>query len=207
MIGKEGNSKLTVDKYTGHDLQNKDEMTINGASIGVSIGNNSSRLSNIGISSENRDKQGITRNTVIGDVEIGQASGDPINRDRAKANEITKDTHSKTNVNVESQTLDYLANPEKFKQDLDIAILEGQITADGAIKKIENIVNGRKNSDIGDPEIRKFEDMKDYYLRAKTAPDIDLLDFVGLGKKCLTPVTIACVDSATTFFLRSPPAL
>ena len=183
IIGKEGNSKLTVDKYTGHDLQNKDEMTINGASIGVSIGNNSSRLSNIGISSENRDKQGITRNTVIGDVEIGQASGDPINRDRAKANEITKDTHSKTNVNVESQTLDYLANPEKFKQDLDIAILEGQITADGAIKKIENIVNGRKNSDIGDPEIRKFEDMKDYYLRAKTAPDIDLLVKADLSDK------------------------
>jgi len=183
IIGKEGNSKLTVDKYTGHDLQNKDEMTINGASIGVSIGNNSSRLSNIGISSENRDKQGITRNTVIGDVEIGQASGDPINRDRAKANEITKDTHSKTNVNVESQTLDYLVNPEKFKQDLDIAILEGQITADGAIKKIENIVNGRKNSDIGDPEIRKFEDMKDYYLRAKTAPDIDLLVKADLSDK------------------------
>ena len=183
IIGKEENSKLTVDKYTGHDLQNKDEMTINGASIGVSIGNNSSRLSNIGISSENRDKQGITRNTVIGDVEIGQASGDPINRDRAKANEITKDTHSKTNVNVESQTLDYLANPEKFKQDLDIAILEGQITADGAIKKIENIVNGRKNSDIGDPEIRKFEDIKDYYLRAKTAPDIDLLVKADLSDK------------------------
>ena len=183
IIGKEGNSKLTVDKYTGHDLQNKDEMTINGASIGVSIGNNSSRLSNIGISSENRDKQGITRNTVIGDVEIGQASGDPINRDRAKANEITKDTHSKTNVNVESQTLDYLANPEKFKQDLDIAILEGQITADGAIKKIENIVNGRKNSDIGDPEIRKFEDIKDYCLRAKTAPDIDLLVKADLSDK------------------------
>ena len=126
IIGKEGNSKLTVDKYTGHDLQNKDEMTINGASIGVSIGNNSSRLSNIGISSENRDKQGITRNTVIGDVEIGQASGDPINRDRAKANEVTKDTHSSTNINVESQTIEYATNPEKFIEDFDFAIFGGK---------------------------------------------------------------------------------
>ena len=126
IVGKEGNSKLTVDKYTGHDLQNKDEMTINGASIGVSIGNNSSRLSNIGISSENRDKQGITRNTVIGDVEIGQASGDPINRDRAKANEVTKDTHSSTNINVESQTIEYATNPEKFIEDFDFAIFGGK---------------------------------------------------------------------------------
>ena len=126
IVGKEGNSKLTVDKYTGHDLQNKDEMTINGASIGVSIGNNSSRLSNIGINTENRDKQGITRNTVIGDVEIGQASGNPINRDRAKANEVTKDTHSSTNINVESQTIEYATNPEKFIEDFDFAIFGGK---------------------------------------------------------------------------------
>ena len=92
IVGKEGNSKLTIDKYTGHDLQNNDEMNTVGGSMGVSIGN-TTRLSNIGINTENRDKQGITRNTVIGDIEIGQASGDPINRDRAKANEITKDSY------------------------------------------------------------------------------------------------------------------
>ena len=117
IVGKEGNSKLTIDKYTGHDLQNNDEMNTVGGSMGVSIGN-TTRLSNIGINTENRDKQGITRNTVIGDIEIGQASGDPINRDRAKANEITKDSYFKTNINVESQTIDYLVDPEKLKRDM-----------------------------------------------------------------------------------------
>lgn len=117
IVGKEGNSKLTIDKYIGHDLQNNDEMNTVGGSMGVSIGN-TTRLSNIGINTENRDKQGITRNSVIGDVEIGQASGDPINRDRAKANEVTKDTHSSTNINVESQTIEYATNPAKFKEDV-----------------------------------------------------------------------------------------
>ena len=37
------------------------------------------------------NKQGITRNTVVGDVEIAEAEGSPINRDLGKANEITKD--------------------------------------------------------------------------------------------------------------------
>ena len=117
IVGKEGNSKLTIDKYIGHDLQNNDEMNTVGGSMGVSIGN-TTRLSNIGINTENRDKQGITRNSVIGDVEIGQASGDPINRDKAKANEVTKDTHSSTNINVESQTIEYATNPAKFKEDV-----------------------------------------------------------------------------------------
>ena len=98
-------------------MQNNDEMNTVGGSMGVSIGN-TTRLSNIGINTENRDKQGITRNTVIGDIEIGQASGDPINRDRAKANEITKDSYFKTNINVESQTIDYLVDPEKLKRDM-----------------------------------------------------------------------------------------
>ncbi|KXB69650.1 hypothetical protein HMPREF3180_00292, partial [Leptotrichia wadei] len=51
---------------------------------------------------------------------------DPINRDRAKANEVTKDTHSSTNINVESQTIEYATNPEKFIEDFDFAIFGGK---------------------------------------------------------------------------------
>ena len=39
--------------------------------------------------------------TVVGDVEIAEAEESPINRDLGKANEIMKDTHSRTNINVE----------------------------------------------------------------------------------------------------------
>ena len=32
--------------------------------------------------------------------------------------EITEDRDFKTNINVESQTINYIKNPEKFKEDL-----------------------------------------------------------------------------------------
>ena len=116
VVGKQGNSAFKIDSYVGKDIQNHDTMKTTGGSIGISTGK--PRITNIGFNQDSRDKQGITRNTVIGDVEIGQASGDPINRDRAKANEVTKDTHSSTNINVESQTIEYATNPAKFKEDV-----------------------------------------------------------------------------------------
>ena len=63
-------------------------------------------------------RQGNTRNTVVGDVEIAEAEGSPINRDLGKANEVTKDTHSRTNINVEPQVIEYLTNPGKLKEDI-----------------------------------------------------------------------------------------
>ena len=100
VIGKEGNSTFKIDTYVGKDIQNYDTMTTTGVSVGTSLGK-SPRVTNIGFNQDSRDKQGVTRNTVIGNVEIGEASGSPINRDLGKANEVTKDTHSRTNINVE----------------------------------------------------------------------------------------------------------
>ena len=76
------------------------------------------KITNIGFNQDSRDKQGITRNTVVGDVEITKAEGSPINRDLGKVNEITKDTHSRTNINIESQTIEYATNPGKLKEDI-----------------------------------------------------------------------------------------
>nr|WP_315048508.1 hypothetical protein [uncultured Leptotrichia sp.] len=56
--------------------------------------------------------------TVVGDVEIAGTEGSPINRDLGKANEVTRDTHSSTNNNVESQTIEYFTNPGKLKEDI-----------------------------------------------------------------------------------------
>ncbi len=97
-------------------MQNCDTMT----TIGVSSGK-SPRVTNIGFNQDNRNKQEVTRNTVVGNVEIGEASGSPINRDVMKANEVTKDVQHSTNINVESQTIEYATNPGKLKEDLNKA--------------------------------------------------------------------------------------
>ena len=116
VIGKEGNSTFKIDSYIGKDIQNHDTMKTTGGSLGISTGK--PRITNVGFNQDSRDKQGITRNTVVGDVEITRAEGSPINRDLGKANEVTRDTHSKTNINVESQTIEYLTNPAKLKEDI-----------------------------------------------------------------------------------------
>ena len=116
VVGKEGNSTFKIDSYVGKDIQNHDTMKTTGGSIGISTGK--PRITNVGFNQDSRDKQGITRNTVVGDVEIGETSGSPINRDITRANEVTKDTHSSTNINVESQTIEYATNPAKLKEDI-----------------------------------------------------------------------------------------
>ena len=116
VIGKEGNSTFKIDNYVGKDIQNHDTMKTTGGSIGIST--EKPRITNVGFNKDSRDKQGITRNTVIGDVEIGETSESPINRDITRANEVTGDTHSSTNINVESQTIEYATNPAKLKEDI-----------------------------------------------------------------------------------------
>ena len=171
VIGKEGNSTFKIDTYVGKDIQNYDTMTTTGGSIGASLGGNP-KITNVGFNQDSRDKQGITRNTVVGDVEIAEAEGNPINRDLGKANEVTKDTHSRTNINVEPQVIEYISNPTKFKEDLEVAILEGKATGETVLKSIENIVNGGKE-DIGDPERRAINEIKEAVIRVKTAPQME----------------------------------
>ena len=76
VIGKEGNSTFKIDTYAGKDIQNYDTMTTTGGSIGVSLGGKP-KITNVGFNQDSRDKQGITRNTVVGDVEITKAEGKP----------------------------------------------------------------------------------------------------------------------------------
>ena len=131
VVGKEGNSTFKIDSYVGKDIQNHDTMKTTGGSIGISTGK--PRITNVGFNQDSRDKQGITRNTVVGDVEIGETSGSPINRDITRANEVIKDTHSSTNINVESQTIEYATNPGKLKEDIGKA--KDEIEAVGAVAK------------------------------------------------------------------------
>ncbi len=132
-IGATGNGKLSIDEYVGHNLENVDKLKTVGGSVGVST----SGINSIGVNYSDRKQEGITKNTVIGNVEIGKSSGDEINKDLGSMTEITKDRDFKTDINIESQTIKYALNPEAFKQDLKKA--KNEIENIGNI--IENTVN------------------------------------------------------------------
>ena len=183
VIGKQSENSTTfkIDNYVGKDIQNYDTMTTTGGSIGASLGGKP-RITSAGFNQDSRDKKGITRNTVVGNVEIQNASGDEINRDLSKANEITKDTHRSTNINVEPQVIEYISNPTKFKEDLEVAILEGKATGETVLKTIENLINGGKE-DIGDPERRTINEIKEGVIRVKTAPEMNAIAIGNLNSQ------------------------
>ena len=174
IIGKQSeNATFKVNNYIGKNLENEDTMTTTGGSVGASLGQNP-KITSVGFNQDSKEKEGITRNTVVGNVEIGQVSGDKINRDLSKANETTKDVHKTTNINIEPQLIEYTSNPTKFKEDLEVAVLEGKATGETVLKSIENVVNGGKE-DIGDPERRSLNEIKETVIRVKTAPEMNLI--------------------------------
>ena len=89
--------------------------------------------------------------------------------------EITEDRDFKTNINVESQTIKYALNPNQFKEDLQIAIIEGKATGRTAVKTIDNVINGDKSQDIGDAEKRSLIEIKETIVRVQTAPAMDII--------------------------------
>ncbi|QNE68275.1 hemagglutinin repeat-containing protein [Fusobacterium hwasookii] len=132
-IGTTGSGKLSIDEYIGHNLENVDKLKTVGGSVGVSA----SGITSLGVNYSDRKQEGITKNTVIGNVEIGKSSGAEINKDLGSMTEITKDRDFKTDINIESQTINYAKNPEAFKQDLKKA--KNEIEDIGNV--VENTVN------------------------------------------------------------------
>ena len=180
-IGTSGNGKLSIDEYVGHNLENKDKTTTKGASLSLSPSN--TPVSGVGINYANRDLESITKNTVIGNVEIGKSSGDEINKDLGSMTEITKDRDFKTDINIESQTIKYALNPTQFKEDIQIAIIEGKATGRTVVKTIDNMINGDKSQDIGDAERRSLIEIKEAIVRVQTAPAMDIIAKEDLADK------------------------
>ena len=178
-IGASGNGKLSIDEYVGHNLENVDKLKTAGGSVGIST----SGVNDIGINYSDKKQEGITKNTVIGNVEIGKSSGTEINKDLDTMTEMTKDRNFKTNVNIESQTINYIKNPEKFKEDLQIAIIEGKATGRTVVKTIDNVINGDKSQDIGDAERRSLIEIKEAIIRVQTAPAMDIIAKENLADK------------------------
>ena len=170
-IGATGNGKLSIDEYVGHNLENVDKSKTVGGSVGIST----SGINSIGINYNDRKQEGITKNTVIGNVEIGKSSGDEINKDLSTMTEVTKDEDTKTNVFIESQTIKYALNPSQFKEDLQIALIEGKATGRTVVKTIDNMINGDKSQDIGDAERRSLIEIKEAIVRVQTAPAMDII--------------------------------
>ena len=180
-IGTTENGKLSIDEYVGHNLENKDETTTKGASLSLSP--NSNVISGVGVNYANKDLESVTKNTVVGNVEIGKSSGDEINKDLDTMTEVTKDEDTKTNVFVESQTIKYALNPSQFKEDLQIALIEGKATGRTVVKTIDNMINGDKSQDIGDAEKRSLIEIKEAIVRVQTAPAMDIIAKEDLADK------------------------
>ena len=178
-IGTTENGKLSIDEYVGYNLENVDKLKTAGASVGVST----SGITSIGVNYSDKKQEGITKNTVIGNVEIGKSSGDEINKDLDTMTEITEDRDFKTNINVESQTIKYALNPNQFKEDLQIAIIEGKATGRTVVKTIDNMINGDKSQDIGDAERRSLIEIKEAIVRVQTAPAMDIIAEKDLADK------------------------
>ena len=178
-IGTTENGKLSIDEYVGYNLENVDKLKTAGGSVGVST----SGVTSIGVNYSDKKQEGITKNTVIGNVEIGKSSGDEINKDLDTMTEITEDRDFKTNINVESQTIKYALNPSQFKEDLQIAIIEGKATGRTVVKTIDNVINGDKSQDIGDAERRSLIEIKEAIVRVQTAPAMDIIAEKDLADK------------------------
>ena len=97
--------------------------------------------------------------------------------------EVTKDEDTKTNVFIESQTIKYALNPSQFKEDLQIAIIEGKATGRTVVKTIDNMINGDKSQDIGDAEKRSLIEIKEAIVRVQTAPAMDIIAEKDLADK------------------------
>ncbi|BBM53285.1 hypothetical protein JMUB3935_2272 [Leptotrichia trevisanii] len=125
VIGKQSDNSTTfkIDNYISKNIYNEDTMTTTGGSIGASLGGKP-RITSAGFNQDSRDKEGITRNTVVGNVEIQNASGDEINRDLSKANEIIREKYSSINVNLEPQLIEAITNSKEFKNQIDMIIAE-----------------------------------------------------------------------------------
>ena len=174
IIGTTDNGKIKINEYAGKNLDNVDKMKTVGASVGTSYSKGSNpTLTGVGVNYSNSDLRSTTKNTVVGNVEIGKSSGDEINRDINAMIEITKDDKTNTNVNLEAQTIDYLSNLNKFKEDLELSIVESKATATSIVKKIDNILTN--GDDIGQNEKRTLIEIKQSVMEAQNLNQIDII--------------------------------
>ena len=130
IIGANGqNSNIKIENYVGKDIEDSDKMT----TVGVSVG-----TGGVGVNYSNSEKEGITRNTVIENVEIEKSSGDTINTALNKANEITKDSNFTTNIYAEDSLIKAVQKPDEFREKLKLASQELKDMAEVVRDSVKN---------------------------------------------------------------------
>ena len=173
VIGTEekSNGKIKIDEYIGKNIDNKDTYNTTGGTISTG---------GVGVEYQNKEKEGITHNTVIGNVEIDKSSGDEINRDINKVQETTKDKDSgHYNTFVESGVIALATEEgrEKFKQSIDLAgkevekfkeVISSVFATDESFKAANPILFGdKKDSDrvvlgliLSEDDKKKYEKLE-----------------------------------------------
>ncbi len=145
IVGTKDGGKMTVGNYTGHDLINVDEYNTTGGNLsfgGVEGINEQGQqttnfgLTGLGVTYQNKEKEGVSNNTVVGDVTIGTATGDAINYDESKAQETTKDEDTGLiNFNLDAPVLGLLTEDGRRKFKVDLYAIKKEIQ-----KRIEKFI-------------------------------------------------------------------
>ena len=128
IVGTTDGGSMVIKNYYGEDIKNHDTYNTTGASIGLitptSGASGLNGITGFGVQYQDKDKEGTTHNTVIGNVSIGNATGDEINRDETKVQETTKNTDTGAiDAYVEGGVLDLLTESgrEDFATNIKLA--------------------------------------------------------------------------------------
>ncbi|MCI7223117.1 MAG: hypothetical protein SPJ84_04515 [Fusobacterium gastrosuis] len=68
-----------------------------------------------------------------------------------------------------------MQNPNDFKEKAEVAKIEINSLGNSISKSIDNILNGDKSQDIGDPEKRTLREIKETVIRTQTAKEIETI--------------------------------
>ena len=138
------------------------------------------KLTGFGGQYENRELEGTTHNTVIGNVSIGNATGDEINRDETKVQETTKNTDTGAiDAYVEGGVLDLLTESGRteFAGNIGLAAKEMH----DIVATLENTFNNKGDDSRGllqvNGEIKtnqeKSDEIKEKLVAAKMPDEVN----------------------------------
>ena len=184
IVGTTDGGSMVIKNYYGEDIENHDTYNTTGASIGLitptSGASGLNGITGFGVQYQDKDKEGTTHNTVIGNVSIGNATGDEINRDETKVQETTKNTDTGAiDAYVEGGVLDLLTESgrEEFVGNIGLAVKEMH----DIVVTLENTFNNKGDDSRGllqvNGEIKtnqeKSDEIKEKLVAAKTPDEVN----------------------------------
>ena len=177
IVGTTDGGSMVIKNYYGEDIKNHDTYNTTGASIGLitptSGASGLNGITGFGVQYENRELEGTTHNTVLGNVSIGNATGDEINRDETKVQETTKNTDTGAiDAYVEGGVLDLLTKDgrDKFISNIEVAVYDARVTITAAVKMIESVIT--QGNDISESELRGLKQLQEKLIKMDFDPKL-----------------------------------